>query len=408
MSVRKRTWFTETDVKTRATALMNAAPRVRLGHLYEDRAREELRKEPTREAWIVDYTDQQGERHIRTFDLKKDAVAYHATVKVDVGKGVHTAPSKSITVAMAAEDWLTYVTGEGRERTTLDGYRQHVKLHIVPRIGKVKLANLTTPGVEAFRDSLLADMSRPMAKKVLGSLKSLLKDAKRRGNVAQNVAADVSIGINGRSKAKLDIPTRAEIQRMVDAAPAGRGRALLLTAALTGLRASELRGLRWEDVDLARGRLSVKQRADRYGDIGRPKSASGERTLPIGDMVINTLREWKLRCPRKGGLVFPTGTGTIENHSNIAQRILDPAQIAAGIVGADGKPKYGLHSLRHFYASWCINRRQDGGLELPPKTVQARLGHASIVMTLDRYGHLFPSHDDGAELTEAERAIFAT
>jgi integrase len=63
--------------------------------------------------------------------------------------------------------------------------------------------------------------------------------------------------------------------------------------------------------------------------------------------------------------------------------------------------------LRHFYASWCINRHRDGGLELPVKTVQARLGHASIVMTLDRYGHLFPS-DDGAELAEAERAIFAT
>src|SRR5256885_9320649 len=112
-----------------------------------------------RQAFIVDYFDQQGERHIRTFDLKKDAVAHHATVKVDVGKGVHTAPSKSITVAQAAEDWLTYVTGEGRERTTLDGYRQHVKLHILPRIGKHKLANLTTPGIEAFRDSLLADMS---------------------------------------------------------------------------------------------------------------------------------------------------------------------------------------------------------------------------------------------------------
>ena len=72
---------------------------------------------------------------------------------------------------------------------------------------------------------------------------------------------------------------------------------------------------------------------------------------------------------------------------------------------ADGKgePKYSMHALRHFYASWCINRREDGGLELPPKTVQARLGHASIVMTLDIYGHLFPSGDDGTELAAAAR-----
>jgi integrase len=70
------------------------------------------------------------------------------------------------------------------------------------------------------------------------------------------------------------------------------------------------------------------------------------------------------------------------------------------------KPKYlGLHALRHFYASWCINRRADGGLELPIKIVQTRLGHASIQMTADVYGHLFPSQDDGAELAAAEKAL---
>jgi integrase len=106
-------------------------------------------------------------------------------------------------------------------------------------------------------------------------------------------------------------------------------------------------------------------------------------------------------------LVFPTGVGTIENHANVVNRIFDPAQVAAGVV-LNGKPKYGMHALRHFYASWLINRRADGGLELPPKTVQARLGHASVVMTFDVYGHLFPTHDDGAELGSAERALFAT
>jgi integrase len=81
-------------------------------------------------------------------------------------------------------------------------------------------------------------------------------------------------------------------------------------------------------------------------------------------------------------------------------------QIAAGVVDAHGRAKYpGLHALRHFYASWCINRRADGGLELPLKVVQARLGHATIAMTADRYGHLFPRGDDRAELAAAERAF---
>jgi integrase len=80
--------------------------------------------------------------------------------------------------------------------------------------------------------------------------------------------------------------------------------------------------------------------------------------------------------------------------------------VQAGVVAKDGRAKYpGLHALRHFYASWCINRRADGGLELPVKTVQGRLGHASIQMTADRYGHLFPRSDDSAELQAAERAF---
>ena len=74
----------------------------------------------------------------------------------------------------------------------------------------------------------------------------------------------------------------------------------------------------------------------------------------------------------------------------------------------NGEAKYsGLHSLRHFYASWCINSKKDGGPELPPKMVQDRLGHSSIVMTMDTYGHLFPRTDDGAELAAAENALLA-
>ena len=106
--------------------------------------------------------------------------------------------------------------------------------------------------------------------------------------------------------------------------------------------------------------------------------------------------------------MFPNGSGRIEDHANLVTRVLQPVQVAAGVVDAKGNAKYtGLHALRHFYASWCINRKKDGGLELPIKTVQARLGHASILMTSDRYGHLFPSGDDGGELAEAERLLLA-
>lgn len=364
-----------------------------------------------KEGWIVDYVDHQGDRHIQTFAKKKEADEYHATVRVDLKHGVHTPQNKSITVAEAAELWIKAVELDGGERSTLAQYRQHVRLHINPRLGPAKLATLTTPRINAFRDELLAALSRPMAKKVLTSLKSLLRDAQGRGSVSQNVAASVKIKADKRAKTNLkigvDIPTPDEIKRIINAAT-GRLRALLVTAIFTGLRASELRGLRWEDVNLKASELTVSQRADRYNDIGDPKSESGKRTVPFGPMVLNTLKEWKLACPKsEGGFVFPTSRGHIEHHANIL-RALGPVLVAAGVIAKDGKPKYtGLHALRHFYASWCINPRSQGGLELPMKVVQDRLGHASIVMTSDTYGHLFPRTDTGKELAAAELAMMA-
>jgi integrase len=365
------------------------------------------RKGEAKEAWVVDYADQDGDRHIETFERKKDAEARHDKVRIDVRHGVHTAPSKSETVAEAAERWLKGVEAEGRERGTLAQYRQHVSLHIAPRIGRYKLAHLTPGKVEAFRDDLLANLSRPMARKVLTSLKSLLKVAKY-----AHVAADVSVGRNKRSERKLevgrDIPTPAEIKRLVDAAKGDeRMHALLLTASLCGLRASEIRGLRWSDINLKAGELHVRQRADRYNAIGAPKSVSSTRTVPLPPEVAVALKVWKLACPKgELDLVFPTRTGAIMYHRSMLDS-LAPVMVAAGVIGKfkDEKPKYGLHAFRHFFASWCINRKADGGRELPAKVVQGLLGHGSIVMTLDRYGHLFSRGDDRAELAAAASAL---
>jgi integrase len=362
-------------------------------------------KGETREAWVVAYADGNGNPHIETFARKKDADDRHAVIKVDVGKGVHTPLNRSITVAQAANDWLTYVELEGRERATIAGYRKMVDIYLTPKIGGERLAKLTTPRINAFRDELLRTCcSRGLAKKVLICLKAVIKDARRRGNVAQNVADGVTITADKRGEGRLevgvDIPSPAEISKILAAATPGRRRAFLVTAVFTGMRSSELRGLRWQDIDLDKARVHVRQRADRYNAIGLPKSRSGTRTIPIGPFVVNTLREWRLA--NRHDLVFPTGNGNVESRGNLVQRVMWPAQIAAG-VAVDGKAKYlGLHALRHFYASWCINRKKDGGLELPVKIVQERLGHATVGMTMDTYGHLFPSDDDGRELEQAE------
>jgi integrase len=375
-----------------------------------------------KEAWVVDYVDQGGARHLKTFARKRDADAHHAVVATAVRAGTHTADRNSVTVAKAAQLWLTSCEAAGLERTSLASYHQTVDLRIVPILGALRLSQLTVPLIRSFEDRLLADGTAPgMVRRTRTLLGALIADAQERGLVAQNIVRSLRTsrhgkGANGERHRKrklkigVDIPTPAEMRAIVAALPAidePRFRPLLLTAIFTGLRASELRGLRWGDVDLKRGELHVHQRADRYGAIGRPKSEAGERTVPLPPMLVSVLREHRLACPKgELGLVFPNSKGSVDHRISIVERGFHPAQVAAGVVDQHGGAKYkGLHSLRHFYASWCINRRIDGGLELPIKVVQARLGHASIQMTADTYGHLFPRGDDGAEMAAAEKAF---
>src|SRR5262245_49838283 len=84
------------------------------------------------EAWIVAYRDHAGARRFKSFEKKRDADAYHAEVRVDVRKGIHTADSVSVTVAEAGQLWIESSIGAGLERATVAGYRQHLKFHIAP------------------------------------------------------------------------------------------------------------------------------------------------------------------------------------------------------------------------------------------------------------------------------------
>ena len=97
--------------------------------------------------------------------------------------------------------------------------------------------------------------------------------------------------------------------------------------------------------------------------------------------------------------------GAFEHHANML-RGLEPIMVKSGVI-EKGEPKYALHAFRHFFASWCINPKARGGRELPPKQVQYLLGHSTISMTFDIYGHLFPSEGNRDELTAAVRQLLA-
>jgi integrase len=360
-----------------------------------------------RTAWVCDYRDGSGTRRLRTFPTRKSADAWMVQARGELAAGTHTPAVVSCTVADAWQRWLAACGG--LERTTLCQRSEHLRLHVAPYIGHVRLSDLTVPGVHAFLDRLRDEgRSLVMRRKVLTNLKTVLGFAQERGLVAQNVARSVRLRIDRRREAQelrsgVEMPTKAELRALLAGATEPRWRAFLALAIFGGARASELRGLAWNAVDLSAGVVHVRQRADAFGHIDAPKSAAGRRSIPLAPMAANALREWRLASPSTDGLVFASRAGTPLRLRNIYRDWWWPLQLQLRIVDDQGAPRYGLHALRHAAASLFIEQGWTA------KRVQTVLGHASIAMTMDRYGKLFPDAEaDQAAMAKVQAALVAT
>jgi integrase len=404
-------------------------------------ARPRVRKDPKRGTWIVEYYDANRKQHrLKGFKTKRDANARADEIGGEVRKGVHVPDSASGVVADACRAWVQRARDERLEKETIRQYENHVNLHLLPltdtgerpawegKLGELKLSRLTTPVANAVQRELCRRLSLSMARKVLASLKAILDEAANHTLVAFNAARSVKMRRRDRGEQKVhagvDFPLKEELAAVIVIIE-GRWRPVIIILAFCGLRASELRGLEWDDVlnlDTEFPQIRVRQRADVEGQIGDTKSDSAHRYIPLTPLAADELRAWKKICPRDretGELrfVFPNGNGIVENHANISNRGWKEWQKKAGVsvVRRDkdgkvvkdkkGKPvmkaKYGVHALRHFFASLMIDQG------FGPKRVQTLLGHSSIQMTLDVYAHLFPPEkaDDRHRFAVAEQSV---
>jgi integrase len=377
-------------------------------------------------SYQVGYSDSSGKWRTKTFHRKKDADAFFETTKREVRLGIHVTDQDTVTVRVACEKWLTTCELDGLASATRKQYAGHVHNHVIPAklggrksviLGDVLLTRLSRPLITDFRDHLLKTNSHATARKIWVSFKAMLSDAETRGLIGHNPAAPIFIKEDERGHmqdmALRQFPQPAEIRGIIETAT-GRMKSLLTVAAFVGLRSLELRGLYWEDCDFVKHRINVRRRADETNKIGPLKSKAAHRSIPMTPEVEKVLREWRGTCPRQDGklvLVFPNGLGKVQAHNHLIEWGYHPVQVQAGIVtprlGSDGKPelgkdgqsimiaKYGLHDLRHFFASWLINE-----LRCNPNKVKTLVGHASIKLTYDIYGHLFDD-DDGDNLAFA-------
>jgi integrase len=372
-------------------------------------------------AWVVTYVDAAGKRRRKQFVTKGEAEGWELKTRTEVQRGIHTPERLSITVGEALDEWIAGREAAKVKRSTLKQYKEWSALHIKPLLGAVRLTALTTPDVERFKTELLKTRTKAMTAKAMSGLSMCISDAMRTGRVAQNVvkAASPVKRRMSEKRRKGTPPDRLALRAMLDAATDDFAdfRPFLMTAIFTGLRASEMRALRWDDVDLKAATIAVHQRADQWGEIGPPKSDAGYRTLPLPASLVAELREWRLRCPKgKLGLVFPNTVGGVQAHNNLLRRRYWPLQVKAGEcdpVLVDGEAKldpagrpvmrarHGLHHLRHAAASAWIKQRVDW------KRLTVWMGHESVQTTIDIYGHLVADElGDAAIAAGAEAALF--
>jgi len=344
-----------------------------------------------------------------------DRFLVDARARIAAGTYIHDA--ESITVLAAAQAWIDQCrarrdAGRRMEATTYRDYDDKVRLHIcdpVVGLGAIKLSRLNRKAINEFRDALLAHgRSEGTVRKVLGVLRLVFAHAQDNGEIAINPADGVRVHATRRTAEPIQAPPKETVRRLIEAAH-DMFRPLVIVTALCGLRASEARGLTWDAVDLEGGYLHIRQRADAYNVMGEPKSEAGRRSIPMGPMVVSALRQWRAQCPITPlGLVFPARDGGIVRHDGLVRFMfkgtierLRKAHRANPETVPDIKP-FRWHDLRHFAVSLWIEQ----GFSV--KEVMSFAGHASVQMTMERYGHLFPSPEHHRAMAEVEARIFQT
>ena len=259
-------------------------------------------------------------------------------------------------------------SGHRYKPSAIRSYREALNAHLLPHLGPLRLDEIARRDVQALADKLAAARSPSTVRNALLPLRVIYKRALRDGEATQNPCQ--GIDLPAREEAERTPPTRADAVDLVAGVEDDR-QALWATALYAGLRKGELRALAWGDLDFDQGVIRVERSMDGRGRLVAPKSRAGRRSVPMPTTLRTLLIEHKLRA---GGSTYVFGRG---------ERPL-PLHVQRTANG------FGLHDCRHAYASFMIA----AGCNL--KTLSAFMGHSSVTITADRYGHLFPGSESEA------------
>lgn len=314
-----------------------------------------------------------------------EARAKRADLTANAKRGEEIRETKE-TVRSYYERWIdTYAgrTSRGLRDSTRDGYRQMMETHVLPALGDVRLSRLRQRDLRELAAALFAKgKSRNTVRLALSPLRAMLasavEDDELRANPAIGLRLPASpVETSDEETERVKALTEEELRRLLDALPDG-WRLLVEFLAHTGLRIGEAAALRWEDVDLGRGRVHVRRRWYR-GTFAPPKSKYGRRDVPLTAGMTRAL--WAARKESgaaDGALIFGSSRGTPLDVANVYRRVFKPATKTAGVPWAT------FHTLRHTCATMLFRHGFN------PKQVQGWLGHHAASFTIDTYIHLLP------------------
>jgi integrase len=344
--------------------------------------------------------DESGKRkfHIKTIKGKKKAEKHLREILHQKDNDTLVESGKT-TVEEHFELWLdSTVKDRVSDRTLLD-YKEKVKLHINPAIGNIRLDKLNTDHLDKmFIELKEKNLSPRSIRYIYTVLNSGLKHAVKRNKIYRNPAEFISEDLPKQKREEMKVLTKEQVNIFLDKVKNSRMGTLFLLLVSSGMRPSEALGLKWSDVDHDNCRVTINRkltRTDNSWKLEEPKTSKSRRTIPLPKQVIEDLKghqkeqaEYILKCkPGKYNnqdLVFTALNGEPLCTRNVLMRHFKPLLKEAGL------PDIRLYDLRHTCATLLL---QAG---INPKVVSERLGHSSIVLTLDTYSHVLPDMQEEA------------
>jgi integrase len=361
------------------------------------RAGGRCRCRPTYQAQVYDRIT--GRRKSKSFSSAAAARTWRQDAMVALRRGAFR-PGRPVTIRQAGGEWIEDArtglirnrSGDTYKPSALRAYEDALRLRIYPALGPIILGDLRRSDIQRLIGRWLGEgLSASTIRNTLMPLRAIYRRALALDEVAVNPTGGLQLpAVRGRRDRFASPDEAAEL---IAAAPSD-DRALWATAMYAGLRRGELQALDVGDLDLAVGVIRVRHGWDRKAGRIETKSGAGRRLVPVAAALRDELLEHKLRLGRERGLIFGR---TLETPftPDVPSRRAKRAWEAAGLV------PIGLHECRHTFASLMI------AAGVNAKALSTFMGHSSVTITLDRYGHLMPgSEDEAAGMLDAylERA----